>query len=90
MAGAGGYAMSVGAAKGSWVYDYAEDELGKIIAINYHISDGSAISPECLSNDHLALTAEGLTIHCSARFESLEAARTSAWDKKDDFDKGLD
>ena len=82
--------MSVGKAKGLWVYDYAEDALGKIIAINYHITDGNTTNPECLSNDYLALTAEGLTIHCSARFESLEAAIASAWNRKDNFDKGLD
>ena len=72
----------------TWVYDYAVNKEGKIIAINYHYSTTNG--GYCMKLDVAALEKEGLSVGLSKSFSSLKEATAHAWTEKDRFSQGLD
>ena len=75
-----------------WVYDYALDKKGSIVAINYHKDTKSAapLGRYCMSYDTAELAREGLSVRLSQAFPSLKEATAHAWGQKDKFSEGLD
>ena len=81
-----------------WVYDYALDKEGSIVAINYHIVVRTnkdsiftvMLNKYCMAYDTAELAREGLSLHLSQVFPSLTEATAHAWGQKDKFSGGLD
>jgi hypothetical protein len=72
-----------------WVYDIVRNQADQIVAVCYHQID-EAGEANCLGWLDIKLIAEGLSLGLSDVYDTLEEARASAWQMKDQFHPSLD